>query len=453
MHLAGRRLQVTAAWVTCAAVALASLVGVVRPQSARGQSDTAPATTTTPPVTPAQYVAIALDFIEARAYKRPTVDWPSIRTRAEQLAATAPTLADTYPIIAETVKALNDKHSSFTRPPEAVRQTAGRYNGFGFLAVWPTRQVVTVADASPAARAGLRIGDRIDKVDGKAPKATAGVITIPRDRNGQFPPAVTLTWTRKGVKKPITKTLAVGEVTLVSVPKAATIPSANGQSFGRIGYLEIPGIVGDDAAQRNYATQVQAAMRELETSQARCGWVIDLRRNRGGYIYAMLAGLGPLLDGGTPGAQLGGQRGVNGEQFLWHYLDGATVVNTTRTVGVDAPYALPRSDVPVAVLTSQLTASAGEATTIAFRGRPSTRSFGEATDGLTTFNERKNMPDGAFLDIMSAVDIDRLGNAYEGPVPPDQAVIIDWANVANERDPVLVAASTWLTSQVACTSS
>ncbi len=448
MHFPGRRHHLTVSWVACAAIALAALAGVIRPEPARAQNASTPPITS-PPITPGQYVAIALDFIEARAYKRPTVDWAGIRLRAEQLAGAAPTLAETHPIIADAVKALNDKHSSFTRPPDAARQTAGRYNGFGFLAVWPSRQVVTVADASPAARSGLQIGDRIDKLDGKTPKASGGVITIPRLK-GEFPQTITLTWTRKAVKKPITKTLAIGEVTLVSVPKAAPVPSANGQSFGRIGFLEIPGIVGDDAAQRTYATQVQSAMRELETSQARCGWVIDLRRNRGGYIYAMLAGLGPLLDGGSAGTQLGGQRGASGEEYLWRYIDGAVVVNTTRTVGVDAPYSLPRADVPVAVLTSRLTASAGEATTIAFRGRPLSRSFGEATGGLTTFNERKNMPDGAFLDIMSAVDIDRLGNPYEGPVAPDQPIAIDWTNVANEKDPVLTAASAWLVSQAAC---
>ena len=134
-----------------------------------------------------------------------------------------------------------------------------------------------------------------------------------------------------GIKKPITKTLKVGEVTLVSVPKAAPIPGANGQSLGRIGYLEIPGIVGDDAAQKTYATQVQAAMRDLETAQSRCGWVVDLRRNRGGYTYAMLAGLGPLLNGGQTPASLGGQRSATGQEYLWHYADGALLVNETKT--------------------------------------------------------------------------------------------------------------------------
>lgn len=434
-----------AACITMAGLVSGIFVGV-------GAQTTTPTSNPTVAVspTPTEYVAVALDFIEARAYKRSTVDWPAIRRRAEQLGALAPSIADTYPVIIDVVKALSDKHSSFTRPPEAVRQTAGRYNGFGFLAVWPSRQVVNVAEGSPAAQAGLVIGDRIEKVDGRSPKASAGVITIIRDANGQFPPKLTLTWTRMGIKKPITKTLKVGEVTLVSVPKAAPIPGANGQSLGRIGYLEIPGIVGDDAAQKTYATQVQAAMRDLETAQSRCGWVVDLRRNRGGYTYAMLAGLGPLLNGGQTPASLGGQRSATGQEYLWHYADGTLLVNETKTVSVDAPFVPPRSDVPVAILTSQLTASAAEATAIAFRGRSATRSFGEATDGLTTFNERKNMPDGAFLDIMSAVDIDRTGVGYEGPVPPDQVIAPDWTNVGNEKDPILTAASTWLSAQPGC---
>ena len=95
--------------------------------------------------------------------------------------------------------------------------------------------------------------------------------------------------------------------------------------------------------------------------------------------------------------------------------------------------------------------SAGEAAAIVFRGRPDSRSFGEATTGIPTYNVRIRMPDGAFLDIMQAVDVDRTGKAYDGPVTPDETVPVDWNNVANASDPVLGSAIRWLSQTGSCT--
>ena len=102
------------------------------------------------------------------------------------------------------------------------------------------------------------------------------------------------------------------------------------------------------------------------------------------------------------------------------------------------------------MLTSGLTASAGEATTIFFRGLPFARSFGEPTIGLTTFNVRKTLADGAFLDITAAVDVDRSGVAYDGPIPPDEPIALDWAAINTGKDASIEAASSWLRSQPAC---
>ena len=431
-------------------------------RSVSAQADAGPVSTTTTAIpaaanpsgpilpTPLAYARIALDFIEQAAYRVPLVDWAAVRARAEQRAESAATIADTYPIITDALKGLADRHSSFTGPPQAVQQTAGKYNGFGFLAVLPSRLVVTVAPGSPAALAGLLAGDRIDKVDGKAPLRSGGAITVARDRNGNFPDRITLTVIRKGSRNGNgngsrkVKTIVVkqGEVTLVSVPQTVPVPLTMGEGLA---YIEVPGIVGDDSAQRSYASQLQAIIRTAD-APARCGWIIDLRRNRGGYIFAMLAGLGPILGDGL----LGGKRDAKGQIANWTYAAGVVLEDANRTVAADSPYTLTRAGPPVAVLTSGLSASAAEAVAIAFRGRPLTRSFGEATLGLPTFNSRRTMPDGAFLDVMTNVDVDRLGNTYDAAVPVDERVAIDWSNIGNDRDPVLGAAARWLEAQPAC---
>ncbi len=394
-------------------------------------------------VTPVTYVAEALGFIERYAYRVPRVDWPAIRSRAEQRATNARTIADTYPVIVDAVKALGDRHSSFTKPVDATVQSSGNFNGFGFLASMPGRVVVTIAAGGPAARAGLRVGDRIDRVNGQPPKATGNALAIGRKPDGSPAETAVLKVLRPGMKRTLTMTLRRGTVTLVSIP--VTQPPPKVVIPAELAYLDVPGIVGDDAAQKAFATQVQTIIRELDTG-TRCGWIVDLRRNRGGYIYALLAGLGPLAGEGL----VGGSKNAKGEVTSWTYRDGALFAGNEATVKVDVPYVLRRPAAPVAVLMSGLTASAGEASVIIFRGLPNARSFGEPTIGLTTFNVRKTLADGAFLDITTAVDVDRNGTPYEGPVAPDQPVAIDWAEVNNGNDAVVTAASAWLRAQPAC---
>lgn len=420
---------------------------------ALGQTpDTTPAQTTTTTTTavpeaaavptPSAYVGEALGFIERYAYRVPSVDWPAIRARAEAKAAVAREITDTYPVITEAVKALGDRHSSFTKPVDASVQTQGNFNGFGFLASMPSRVVVTIAPGGPAARGGLRVGDRIDRVNGQVPKTTGNALAI-RNADGSPAETVVLKVVRRSGKRALSITLRRGTVTLVSIPVSQPPPRV--VIPPELGYLDVPGIVGDAAAQRSFATQVQTIVRELDTG-SRCGWIVDLRRNRGGYIYALLAGLGPLLGEGL----VGGSRDSRGEVTTWTYRAGALYAGSEPTVSVELPYVLRRPGAPVAVLTSGLTASAGEASVISFRTLPNARSFGEPTIGLTTFNVRKTLTDGAFLDITAAVDVDRAGTPYEGPIAPDEPVVIDWAAINNGNDAVVQAASSWLRRQPAC---
>lgn len=162
------------ALVVAAAIGLLPIGQSATAQSTRAQSAPVSATTpaTTPTTTlalpsPVEYATKAFDFIERYGLRRKDVDWAGIRQRAEERVLSARTIADTYPVIADTLKALGDRHSSFQRPPDAVLLTSGRYSGYGFTAVWPQRTVVTLTTGGPAALAGLRLGDRIDLVDGR----------------------------------------------------------------------------------------------------------------------------------------------------------------------------------------------------------------------------------------------------------------------------------------------
>lgn len=450
--------RATAVVVITAGLALAATATVAVP--AQTVTGTVAPTTTVALPSPPEYTARALDFIERYALKRTSVDWATIRADAERKATAAATIADTYDIIASVLKSLGDRHSSFQRPPDAVRLSVGKVTGYGFTAVWPQLIVITVAPGSPAATAGLAVGDRIDKVDGKAPRHANGVIAIPAAADGEFPVKITLTVTRRNTRTQKRIVISRGEPTLISVPKANVAQSL--ELPGRIGYLELPGIVGTQADQDTYATGAQQAIRTID-AVPRCGWVVDLRTNRGGYIYPMLAAAGPLLGNGP----VAGKIDAAGVTEQWVYSPGqitirrATAPGTTDTTlgaGPDpaavsraaSPYTLNAPDAPVAVLTSSLTASAGEATTIAFRGRANTRSFGEPTRGLTTFNVMTQLPDLASIIVTNAVDADRTGKTYDGPIPADEVVTVDWNHVGDAGDPVLNAAVHWLSTQKSC---
>ena len=156
-------------------------------------------------------------------------------------------------------------------------------------------------------------------------------------------------------------------------------------------------------------------------------------------MWPMMHAVRPILGEATSGYFVS-SRGR--EAFSYQY---------GKDPGASAPaYQLKRPDPPVALLTSRLTVSSGEALTIAFRGRPGTRSFGEATAGLPTSNQSLPLVDGAVLVVTSAREADRTGRVYEGRIPVDEAVEIDWTRVGSDDDPVLRAASTWLRSQPQC---
>jgi carboxyl-terminal processing protease len=88
----------------------------------------------------------------------------------------------------------------------------------------------------------------------------------------------------------------------------------------------------------------------------------------------------------------------------------------------------------VAVLTSQRTASAaGEAVTVAFRGRGNTRTFGTPTAGVSTANVPFRLRDGATIVLTTAIYVDRTGKRYGDKIEPDETT-----------EDALPAATAWL---------
>ena len=196
------------------------------------------------------------------------------------------------------------------------------------------------------------------------------------------------------------------------------------------GVIGLPGLSSRRGLPRDYVTTGERLIRELAGARPQ-GWVVDLRDNHGGNMWPMLAAIAGLLDRGI----LGYTDRPGGTRVPW--------LRNRRSISLGRePLArcrarrVRRDGTPVAVLTSERTASAGEAVLIALRSRPPVRTFGTATAGLTTSNGTHLLRDGTRLVISTGYLADLDGRRIGGPIQPDQ----------HEADP-LAAAVAWASDQ------
>jgi peptidase S41-like protein len=213
-----------------------------------------------------------------------------------------------------------------------------------------------------------------------------------------------------------------------------------------IGYVDVPAFNGGGQDANGLATAYHRLIEGVDTLGGACRWVVDIRGNTGGNMWPMVAGVGPVLGEGTVGFFVDPDSVVS----PWFYENGQSGVGDFVLVDVPTPYELSYPLPWVGVLTDSLTASSGEAVAVAFRGRPSTRSFGEPTWGVSTANSAFPLSDGAVIFLTVATMADRLGNVYGEELVPDEVVLGGTKTGDPESDDVLAAALQWLSGQ-ACT--
>jgi C-terminal processing protease CtpA/Prc len=315
----------------------------------------------------------------------------------------------------------------------------------GYYTLYPDNQVIIKVDPdSPAEKAGLQVGDRIEQVNGHAP--------IPYEEMDAYPPC--------NVKRIDTSTeehlvidrngqsmqLAVERVTLTAGVDPYLPPTGQrfGEDPGSIGYIELN---TESGTHLEYATDVQKLMRTADKTPV-CGWIVDLRRNQGGDIWSYIAAVGPILGEGD----LGGFEYTDGTREGWAYRDGEVFWNNEYRYESDLDGSMyePKQVTPVALLIGPATQAAGELILVAFQGRADVRSFGEPTRGLPTLIIHTELSDGSVLFVSGANSFDRNGNIYGSSIASDVPITIDWSKFGTEQDPVILAAMDWLQSQSAC---
>ena len=238
--------------------------------------------------------------------------------------------------------------------------------------------------------------------------------------------------------------LTPAEVDEAAGPAVFDVPVVETREDG-VGYVWIGvyrGFVGDEAD--GYAQDLAARVESI--SSATCGWIVDLRSDHGGNMWAMIAGLAPLLERGVVGSFVY----PDGRIEEWEIVEGVALWD--GEVMVNHGFDQDQSRLaPTAILIGGSTASAGEAVAVAFHGQDRVRFFGQPTAGLTTAVEPVELSDGAMIALTMSAFADRNGTQYgQGvPVEPDQEE--GFGETALGEEPIQQA-SKWLLSQPECRS-
>lgn len=245
------------------------------------------------------------------------------------------------------------------------------------------------------------------------------------------------------------------------------LPSA--RRIGGVGLLELGPVGGEDVdGLRRYLGAARDSMAEVETTGPACGWIVDVRDNDGGNLGPMLHAVAGLLGEGRvltahnrPDADSWltvtgeGRLRVDGDEASFD-IDSALMEpvawSEDEAAAFEAVYASEPSyvplldDPPIAVLTSNRTASAGEVLVIAFMGRNSTTVLGGATLGIPTGVTGFRMVDGAILRLATTTFSDRIGQRHTSNLWPETVI----ADPSGDGERVVRAAVDWLMSTERC---
>jgi C-terminal processing protease CtpA/Prc len=199
-----------------------------------------------------------------------------------------------------------------------------------------------------------------------------------------------------------------------------------------IGCIFMPGFSGlNDAQLLLYVSRLCAQLDSVARTGVR-GWVLDLRKNTGGNMWPMLASLRWFL----PSDSLGAFVGLKGGKVWWDRGFGLSL----RPPPMDSTLASTFTQLPMAVLQGDTTASSGEAVLVAAKGRPHTRTFGRPTSGLSSSNSMFWLSDSAVIFLTTQVFADRFGTIYGRPIVPDVQI----APEEKSEDPALAQAISWI---------
>ncbi|WP_243042142.1 S41 family peptidase [Dyella sedimenti] len=183
-----------------------------------------------------------------------------------------------------------DPHSEYLDKDglaELSEDTTGQYGGLGIevLQVDGTLRIIAPIDDTPAARAGIKPGDTIVKVDGK-PVDSENIDEMFKELRGDPGTKITLTVLHEKSDKPVDMPMVRERISVTSVKTREIEP---GYAYIRISQFQ------DDTA-----PDLEKKLGELiRKNGPQKGAILDLRSNPGGLLTAAVGVSDDFLDAGT----------------------------------------------------------------------------------------------------------------------------------------------------------
>jgi C-terminal peptidase prc len=349
------------------------------------------------------------------------VDWASVRTTYRERVINAADTTQFYATLKEIVDLLQDDHSRFDDPQDAALSEAiyngeAGYAGIGIMIreLDSGLLVTRIAADGPAAQAGIRPYDVITAIGSTLVTTTytlsdAGYSSLIR---GPIGSELTVTLQR-GNDAPRQITLQRNAIAGDAFPEAVAHTLDNG-----IVVLTI-----DSFDRDSLADIVKEALDQASAQQQPTGLIIDIRENGGGSIDAMLNVVALFHDGGT----IGDQVDRNNTYPL--------TVPTNRTFS-------PFDQLPIAILTSQDTASASEMFTAGLRHLKNVTVVGETTSGNSENLYPYDFDDGSVLWLAELLYRQPNGEYIENVgIVPDIVITDGWDDGHPNQDKFITAAT------------
>lgn len=287
---------------------------------------------------------------------------------------------------------------------ELQNDLTGKLSGIG-AEIGMKNNVLTIIapiDGTPAAKAGLKAGDLIAKINDEDTSGMSVDTAVSKIR-GPKDTKVTLKLVRSGTPDPFDVTITRDEITVPSVKWSL--------KNGNVAYIDVSrfGPDTDDL--------VDQAARELKAKGA-TRVILDLRNDPGGYLDAGVAVASQFLD--------------PGQLVVEERTDGKSIAKLTAKAG-----GLLRG-LPTVVLINGGSASASEIVAGALHDHNTAKLIGEKSFGKGSVQEIKNLPGGAQLKVTIAhwytpggVNINKEG------IKPDTEVKLTTDDYNASHDPQL----------------
>jgi len=359
------------------------------------------------------------------------LDWDAQRIAFRSLAAEASSSRELYTVLRRMIASLDDPHTRVFAPEEKFDWWRPRFLSIG-LAVAEVDGLPTVVqverDSAPQ-RAGLRVGDVIETVNGAAAtsliKNRLADLPAPASASSRFrasarlldgpaEAAVELSWKTKGGRQKSARFDRRWEQRELGVRAR--------REQGEFVVIEI------DAFTKPIATAFAKALKE-KLNGAR-GVILDLRANGGGDAEAMTDIASTFL-----GADF------NLGQFTDRF--GVSFTISTHSRSLFSPEPITQTRLPLVVLTSERTSSAAEIFIEALKVSKRATIIGTETCGcVLAVRTRHELPDGGLLDISEFDYQTAQGRRLEGHgIRPDEIITVERSDLYSGRDHALELAT------------